>query len=667
MLRPERMQQVSIIVAKDQVPGLLAYAGSKNLFHLIETEDNKIPQGAKRYEALELLARSSTIKSRVTGITAVIKYLPESGLENIDAPVDNLDALSKFLDEETGKLEHSVRELEDAEGKLQITKEQLSELSRFITGLENVGVSLEALAGRGFLTSLIGEASLETIPALEGELHQVTNGDLIFAITNTSEKTQTFLAIFPTTFQDRARQMTTALGTKLSPSLTGLPSDPAKAKEAIELQLSTLESEEKHLEQRRARISEESGPRVGALARLAEILEARTKALAGSSMTEATVLLQAWIPKIQAAKIAEEVSKASGGLANVFFEENRNQTTHMVEESTQDSDSPPPTLVKAPGWTSPLQSVINNFGVPAYSETNPLLFMIFTFPVMYGLMFGDFGEGPLILLLGLFLWRTKRKGASLGDFFQPFVNGAELIVMLGIGTTVFGLVFGDFFGFESSMVFGFKPIFSPTEGEVSVGTVTVPRYMVFTLAFGVFHLLSGMAIGAYNLIRRAELKEAFFGPICTAWFYAAGVFVIAQIALSGFKFSIALQNPLYLPLVFVPLVLSAWKEGGMHAMELFIQSISNTFSYLRIWALNLADFYVKFAIFLALGGPAITPLSLVGAALGNLLVMILEGLIVFVQDLRLHWVEWFGKFYEGTGFPFSPYHEPTVRTVSLNG
>ena len=105
----------------------------------------------------------------------------------------------------------------------------------------------------------------------------------------------------------------------------------------------------------------------------------------------------------------------------------------------------------------------------------------------------------------------------------------------------------------------------------------------------------------------------------------------------------------------------------MHAMELFIQSISNTFSYLRIWALNLADFYVKFAIFLALGGPGITPLSLLGAALGNLLVMLLEALIVFVQDLRLHWVEWFGKFYEGTGFPFSPYHEPPTWKAPIGG
>jgi len=98
-----------------------------------------------------------------------------------------------------------------------------------------VGVSLEALAGRGFLTSLIGEASLETIPTLQQELQQITNGDLIFAITNSSEKTQTFLALSQPHSRNRARQMTTALGTKLSPPLTGLPSDPTKAKEAIEL------------------------------------------------------------------------------------------------------------------------------------------------------------------------------------------------------------------------------------------------------------------------------------------------------------------------------------------------------------------------------------------------------------------------------------------------
>jgi V/A-type H+-transporting ATPase subunit I len=190
--------------------------------------------------------------------------------------------------------------------------------------------------------------------------------------------------------------------------------------------------------------------------------------------------------------------------------------------------------------------------------------------------------------------------------------------------------------------------------------------MIFILLFGVIHMNFGLGLNVYNKLRNKNYQEAFFGPICWAWFYDVGVYLIALVALSGFKFSIFLQNPAYLPLVLVPLFLLGWKEGPLHAMEVLIQSISNTFSYLRIWALNIADFYIKFAIFSALGGPAITAFSLLGAALGNLLVMILEGLIVFVQTLRLHWVEWFGKFYEGTGFPFSPYQEPTSWTVPMN-
>src|SRR5881628_3197869 len=166
MLKPERMQQVSIIVAKDQLPNLLGYAGFKKLFHLTEIEDDRIPEGAKRYEALELQAKSSTIKSRLTIITTALKVY-ESTIENLDAPINNIEALTRFLDEETGKLEHSVRQLEDAEGKLQTEKEQASELSRFLSGLENVGVSLDAIAGRGFLTSLVGEAGAETIPKLD--------------------------------------------------------------------------------------------------------------------------------------------------------------------------------------------------------------------------------------------------------------------------------------------------------------------------------------------------------------------------------------------------------------------------------------------------------------------------------------------------------------------
>jgi V/A-type H+/Na+-transporting ATPase subunit I len=649
LLRPERMQQVSIIVAKDQLPNLLAYAGSKKLFHLTEVEDDKIPEGAKRYESLELQAKSSTIKNRITTLTTALK-VNEATPEKLDAPINNIDALTRFLDEETVKLEHSVRQLEDAEGKLQTDKEQASELSRFISGLENVGVSLDAIAGQGFLASLVGEASTETIPSIQKELDRITQDNLIFAITNTSEKNQTFLAIFPASFQDNAKQATSALGAKLGPPWTGLPSDPKKAKEAIDLQLEKIEKESKNLEEKRTTIAKEYGPRIKSLATLSEILDARTKALGGSSSTESTVLLQAWIPKAQAKTVAEDVSKATGGLASVIAEDTKSPLHHSAEGPESAKEPTPPTLVKTPGWTRPLQSIVDNFGIPSYSETNPTPFMILTFPLIYGLMFGDIGEGLLFLAFGFFLLYLKRKKIKVFEIGQIFVNGAELVIMLGIGATIFGFVFGDFFGFDPPIP-GYHPIFSPTAGAFDKipNTTNLILYMEFVLFFGVAHYLSGLGISAYNKIRNHEYRHALLGPISWIWFYSAFIYAAVLVVVSGFKFSVLLANPIIPILVFIPLGLMGYGEGGLHVMEAFIGAGSNTLSYLRIWALNLADFAVKFAF---------ASFGIGGIIAGNALVMILEGLIVFVQTLRLHWVEWFSKFYEGTGHAFAPYQEP---------
>src|SRR6266704_1659044 len=435
------MRHVSILVAKDQLPNLLSYAGSKRLFHLTEVEDSGLPEGARRYQAIELLAKASTVKNRIASLTTALQT-GDSGVESLKAPVDNLEELARFLDDETLKLEQSGRQIDDEQGKIQTEKEQTSELSRFLSGLENVGVSLYAIAGSGFLTSLAGEAITETIPSVQRELDQITYGNLIFAITNTAGKSQTFLAIFPSAFQDDAKQAVTALGARPGPPWTDLPPDPKKAKEVIDSRLFDLEKVSKELEERKASLAKERGPRVKSLTTLSEILDLRTKALSGSTATEATVLLQAWVPEHAAQDVGEGLSKACNGLASMYVEEeSKNHAESSAEEHASTNDADPPTLVKAPSWTRPLQSIIDNFGIPSYGELNPLPFMILTFPLIYGLMFGDIGEGLLFVAFVGFLLYLKRKKAKVFEIGQLFVNGAELGLMLGIGVTIFGFVF----------------------------------------------------------------------------------------------------------------------------------------------------------------------------------------------------------------------------------
>ncbi len=653
MLRPVAMRQLSIIVPKGQLHNLLSYAGQDKSLHLVEVPRDQLPEGANPYEATGLLAGSSSLRNRLGVISSGIGGSPTAG-EKLEVPLGSLEELAEYLDKETAKLEQIVRQHEDALGRLQAEREKTQELSRFLSGLESVGVSLDTLGGKGFAAVLAGEAPRENVPAVQKVLDNVTYGNLIFAITSTQDKTQTFLAVFPNAFLEEARQFATSLGSKLEPSWTELPTDPTDARNAIERKLQEIAESSKRLEKEWESFTSEVNPRVKTLNTLSELLEARARALSGSTTTQATYMLQAWVPEDRVQQFTEGVARACDGLVSVHLEEDRvhmktpgdgghgESKTHQEEDGR--GQAKPPTLVRVPSWGRPLQSVINNFGIPSYKETNPLVFMIFSYPIIYGLMFGDFGQGLIFIALGFLFLRLRKKGAKMNDIVQMLANGAELFILLGIGVTIFGVVFGDVFGFENVLPIG--PLFSPTHDFASL-----QQFMVITLFIGIAHYSFGLSLSVYNKVHNKEYAEAFFGPICWVWFYLMGVYLISQVVLANFKFSVLLSNPISLALAVTPLILMGWKEGGLHAFEAFLSAPSNTFSYLRIWALNIADFYFKSALFTAMG--------ILGAIIGNLLVMIIEGLIVFVQTLRLHWVEWFSKFYEGAGLDFAPYREPT--------
>ncbi len=596
------MRQLTIIIPKQQVHNLLAYAGQEQALHLTEISTKGLPEGVERYEATSILARSSTLRNKISILTSTLSS-PDIPGEKIDAPVEDLETLTDFLDKETAKVEQAVRQHEDSLVKLQSERERTQELDRFLSGLESAGVSLDAIGGKGFLTTLAGETARESLQSVQSELNKITYGNLVFAVTGSGEKTQTFIAVFPNAFQEEARQAATALGSKLEPPWSELSTDPGEAKKQIDSRLAQNEQSLRQLEHDRAVLVRDYGPRVKSLSVLSEVLEVRARALSGSSTTEATCMLQAWVPEDRVQQFTEGVLKACEGLVSIHVESPKEHgKNHEAGEpvkggsegQTEEADVPP-SLVRAPSWALPLQSVINNFGVPSYNETNPLPFMLISYPVIYGLMFGDFGEGPLFILLGLLLWRLKKKGTKIFDIAQPMVDGAELVILLGIGITVFGFVFGDFFGFESQKLFGFPALFSPTQGALENNIVNLKTFMKIVLIFGVAHYAFGLSLSVYNKVRLREYSAAFFGPVCWIWFYLSGVYLVALFALSNFEFSVVLRNWPLLVMVFVPLFLMGWKEGGLEAFEALLSSASNTFSYLRIWALNIADFFFKAA------------------------------------------------------------------------
>jgi len=228
LLRPEEMHQVSVIVAKDQLPNFLSFAGREQIIHLVTVEDEQLPPGAAPFEATGLLAKSAIIRNRISVLIASLQPI-KSKPEKIEVRIHDIDELALFLDQETSRLEASVRELEESQGKLLADKERTSELSRFLSGLETIGMPLGAIGGSGFLVTLAGECPRESTVSVQADLDQITYGNLIFVITHSSEKTQTFLAIFPNAFEDDAKQAAAALGARVEEPWTDLPEDPREA------------------------------------------------------------------------------------------------------------------------------------------------------------------------------------------------------------------------------------------------------------------------------------------------------------------------------------------------------------------------------------------------------------------------------------------------------
>src|SRR5260370_7445693 len=167
----------------------------------------------------------------------------------------------------------------------------------------------------------------------------------------------------------------------------------------------------------------------------------------------------------------------------MIVEETKSPTHHSAEGPESAKEPTPPTLVKTPGWTRPVESIVDNFGIASYGETNRTPFMILTFPLIYGLMCGDIGEGLLFLAFGFFLLYLKLKKIKVFEIGQIFVNGAELVIMLGVGATIFGFVFGDFFGFDPPIP-GYHAIFSPTAGGFD--NIPNPTNLILSIDFVLF-------------------------------------------------------------------------------------------------------------------------------------------------------------------------------------
>ena len=346
-------------------------------------------------------------------------------------------------------------------------------------------------------------------------------------------------------------------------------------------------------------------------------------------------------------------------------------TVCIIDDKHETVDTMPPTKLKNPKIFKPFEMYIKMYGLPAYNELDPTIFVALTYAFIFGAMFGDVGQGLVLCIGGFLLYKIKK------------INLAAIISAAGFFSTIFGFMFGSVFGFENLI---HAVWLHPSKAMINVPFIgKLNTVFIVAIGFGMILILVTMILNIINAVKSKDKERLLFDTngIAGLVFYGS---ITAVLGL--FMAGRTLPAAVVLIVMFgLPLLLMAFKEPLVHMLEkkkhkiaegneeehkegmvmFFVQMFfemfevlltyfSNTLSFVRIGAFAVSHAAMMEVVLMLAGAENGGTGNLLVIILGNIFVCGLEGLIVGIQVLRLEYYEMFSRFYKGNGREFKPYN-----------
>ena len=304
---------------------------------------------------------------------------------------------------------------------------------------------------------------------------------------------------------------------------------------------------------------------------------------------------------------------------------------------------------------------VEMYGLPSYNEFDPTPLMAVLYTLLFGIMFGDVGQGILVSVIGFLMYKLKKMWLG------------KVLVYAGIAGCCFGFFYGSVFGFEELLPFGFHALESSANTSLMLQTAVYLGVLLISLV---------IIVNVINGIRQKQYEKAIFGQNGIAGLILYWAVMLLVLPLLGFL-DISISSPVFIICAFVlPLILVLlrdplgklvsgdpdWKpdnlldfllENIFELVEVLLSYVTNTVSFLRVGIFALSHAGMMTVVFLLAGEPR-NPVVVI---LGNLVVMGIEGLLVGIQVLRLNFYEMFGRFFEADGRAYSPI---TINYKSAN-
>lgn len=362
-------------------------------------------------------------------------------------------------------------------------------------------------------------------------------------------------------------------------------------------------------------------------------------------------ILTGWIPKEKENYFKKELDKVES--IEYLFEGAEEELTHS-----------PPVRLKNKRPFRPFEFFVDMYGLPSYDEVDPTPMVAITYMLLFGIMFGDLGQGLAVSLIGWYIWNKKKM--KLG----------KILIPCGISSAVFGTVFGSVFGFEHVLDPLYTGLLGLPEKPVEVMKPATTNMIIYSaVGIGVALVIVAILINIYSSMKRRHYENALFGPSGVAGlvFYTSLIFGLGGQALFGWNM---IPSGVIVGLILLSIAVMFFREilGGLaegrrdwkpeswgdyimqnffEVFEFLLSYATNTMSFLRVGAFVLVHAGMMMVVFtLAEMSGGIGYVLVV--TIGNIFVMALEGLLVGIQVLRLEFYEMFSRFFEGDGRPFHP-------------
>ena len=342
----------------------------------------------------------------------------------------------------------------------------------------------------------------------------------------------------------------------------------------------------------------------------------------------------------------------------------------VVEDDHNAYFGEPPTKLENPKLFKPFEMFVQMYGLPSHNEFDPTVFVGLTYSFIFGVMFGDVGQGLLLLIGGVLIYHFKR---------APL---AGIIATAGVFSTLFGFLFGSIFGFEDVLpALWIRPIDHMTTLPFLGKLNTV---FIVAVAFGMLLIMIAMVLHIFNAVRSKDIEGTWFDPngVAGLVFYIAVVVTIVLFMTGnplpgGILMGIMFGVPLILILLREPLTRIIQKradkmetgkamflvQGFFEMFETLLSYFSNTISFIRIGAFAVSHAAIMEVVLQLAGAESGHP-NWLGVIFGNLFVCGFEGLIVGIQVLRLEYYEMFSRFYKGSGHAFAPYTKKNAKKAN---